>query len=66
MSSDSVVTCVIVAKGIKGIHGIHMGVNDHTSGVLRTVLMMCVSQDGSGHIAGPAVPEWLHISVRLV
>lgn len=56
-------TCVIVAEGVKGILGIHISVHDDTSGVLRTVLMLPLSQDGGGHIVGPAVPEWWHISV---
>lgn len=63
LSTENVFTCIIIAKGIEGILSIHIGVNDDTGAVLCTVLMLRVSQDGSGHIAGPAVPEWWYICV---
>lgn len=59
----NVVTCVVIAKGVEGILSIHIGVDDDSGGVLCTVLMVRVSQDGSGHIAGPAVPAWWHICI---
>lgn len=57
-SLENVVTCIIVAKGIKGLFSIHIGVNNDSGVVLCTVLVRLQSQDDSGHVAGPAVPEW--------
>lgn len=59
----NVVTCIVIAKGVEGVPSIHMGVDDDSSAVLCTVLVVRVSQDGSGHIAGPAVPAWWHICI---
>lgn len=53
---ENMVTFIIKAVGIKGVSD-DVEVNDHPGEVLCTVFMVRVSQDGSAHIAGPAVPE---------
>lgn len=51
------VTFIIIAVGIKGVSD-DARVNDDPGEVLCTVFMGRVSQDGSAHVVGPAVPEW--------
>lgn len=54
---ENMVTFIIIAVGIKGVLSDGVEVTDEPGEVLRTVFMGRVSQDGSAHIAGPAVPE---------
>lgn len=54
---ENMVTFIIIAVGIKGVISGDAVVYDDPRHVLYTIFMGLVSQDGSAHIAGPAVPE---------
>lgn len=54
---ENMVTFIIIAVGIKALLSVDAVVYDEPGHVLCTIFMGGESQDGSAHIAGPAVPE---------
>ena len=52
-----IVTCVIIAVGIKEFINIYVRINNDPGVVRGTVFMLRLSEDGNAPINDPAIPE---------